>query len=83
MVDLDARLLLGFEAPASQVKVSPLNIVATKTSPKLSRLQLPGSRITELVDLAVPPVAVFQVESSGIPIELPIISLHPKDEKIH
>ena len=59
VVVVEARLALGVAAPASQVKVLPSNIVATKTSPKLSRLQFPGSRITLVELLAVPHVPVF------------------------
>ena len=62
LVVLEALIVLAFEAPAFQVKVSPSLIVATNTSPKLSRLQFPGSKITELVVLAVPHVDVLQVD---------------------
>ena len=37
VVVVEALPVLGVAAPASQVNVLPLNIVATNTSPKLSR----------------------------------------------
>ena len=56
VVVCEALTALGLDAPASQVNVLPLNIVATNTSPKLSRLQFPGARTTLLVDRSVPQV---------------------------
>ena len=53
---VDALTVRGLVAPASQVKVLPLKIVATKTSPKLSNDQLPGYKVTLHVALSVPHV---------------------------
>ena len=58
---VDALIVRAFDAPAFQVNVLLPEIVATNTSPKLSRLQRPGSRITSLVVLSVPHVDVLQV----------------------
>ena len=55
-VDCEALTTLGLLAPAFQVNVLPLKIVATRTSPKLSKDQLPGSKVTLLVPLSVPHV---------------------------
>ena len=59
-VDVEALTVLAFVAPAFQVKVLPLCIVATNTSPKLSSDQLPGSKTTFDVVLAVPHVESHQ-----------------------
>ena len=55
-VEVEALTVLGLVAPASHVNVLPLKIVATRTSPKLSKDQLPGSKVTLLVPLSVPHV---------------------------
>ena len=55
-VDKEALTVLGLDAPAFHVNVLPLKIVATNTSPKLSKDQLPGSNITLLVPRSVPHV---------------------------
>ena len=56
LVAVDALTVLGLVAPAFHVNVLPLKIVATRTSPKLSKDQLPGSKTTLLVPLSVPHV---------------------------
>ncbi len=56
LVAVDALTVLGLVAPAFHVNVLPLKIVATRTSPKLSKDQLPGSKTTLLVPRSVPHV---------------------------
>jgi len=55
-VEIDALTVVGLFAPAFHVNVEPLAIVAIKTSPKLSRLQRPGSKVISLDVEAVPHV---------------------------
>ena len=49
-----ARTVKGLAAEGFQVKVEPLAIVATRTSPKLSSDHRPGSSVVWLAGSAVP-----------------------------
>ena len=61
VVVVDALFDVAEAAPAFHVKVLPFAIVAINTSPKLSRLQRPGSRLTSDAEAASPQLPAPQV----------------------
>ena len=61
VVDVEALVVNLAASPAFHVNVWPFAIVAINTSPKLSKDQRPGSKVTSSADEAVPQVLDPQV----------------------